>query len=273
MMREKMVADMIGALYDGDPEGRSRTAKGFAGLGPFGEFAWKYLIERVEPSEPGGTAGEPGALQREFTEMMIDKYHEINRRVESCTAQGLPLGSVLEKVREGMSPSTGQEKKVIEICLKWIALKATVLRLAEQMPLERIASDFQVSDKCVREVYFDFVEILLSDYMGNDHYRTLDHEHQERLKGLFLKVVIRELTVQEFVLQARAERRRIDREIAGCTLSDLLDLSGVRAKSAMRLFMGSGGKITEQELVEWAEEKQVGRDELESLLSMRSRTA
>lgn len=263
-----MGVDIVKDLYKNNPEVLSEILERFAALGPFGEFGWQYLIKRIEPTEPHRTIKEWQAQEKQLLQTLLDRHAEFSRWVEKYTDQGLSLGEALDKAKESMSPSTRQEKRVIELCLKWKALENVLRSLSENKSLEVIAADFHVTDKCVREVYHDFAEFMISDYMGEDCYRNLNHEQQEHLKGLFVDTLNKELTVQEFALQLGAIKRQISREIREYTLQDLWGLTREQAPHAMRLFLESGGLIGEQDLIAWACDKGLKQEDLEAFLSM-----
>lgn len=272
MTEEKLVADIVRGLYGDDSAVQDEMQKRFAALGPFGEFGWRYLIKRIESTEPHRTMEEWQALQKQLTETLIENHGEFSLWVEKYRDEGLPFGDALEKARERMSPSTKEDKKVLEISLKWLALERITSGVEENRPLEVIAGDFHVSEKCVREVYYDFVEIMVSDYMGDDYYRNLGTDRREHLKRLFIDILSRDLSIQEFSLQIMALKREIIGKIHGYSLADLSDLPKEQAKYAMRLFLESGGEIGEQDLVAWAGDKDIKPEELDALLTARSHT-
>ncbi|MBN2123473.1 MAG: hypothetical protein JW821_04210 [Deltaproteobacteria bacterium] len=269
MTETRMVADILRELHEKVPGLKSEIRKKAAEMGAFGEFGWPYLIERVETAEPCRNREQWRALQRKITERIIEDYRTFRKRFGEYLQQGLPYGDALEKARESMPPSSKTDREIVEFSLKWVSLEGILQGLAENRSLEKIAVEWGVSHKWIKEIYFDFLEIVLSDFMGKDCYQVLSREKQGELKNLFMEVLAEQRSIAEFHARLKDLKKEIAQKLREVTPDVLKGLPEDRAKAFVRFFLESGGRISERELVLLAADKGIGGEDLEALLSLR----
>ena len=265
MAEEMLAMDKVKELYEKDGSRGDEVLKKFESLRALGEFGWRYLVKKKEAFDSFDTAHNQERYLRELTEGMIEKHGEYKKQIETCLHEGLSFGESLEQARERLAPLSPLEKEVVELSLKWTALGNIVLDLAKGEILADIAGNWHVSDKCVREVYSDFPEVMVSDYIGNDIYQMLSAEEMEHLKVCFLKVLTEAMSIQEYAFLAKDLKGRILKQIKSYEIKDFFELPKGQAGPALNIFLESGGKIDEKALVALANEKGINQEEFESL--------
>lgn len=265
MAEEMLAMDTVKKLYENDGSRGYEVLKRFESLGALGEFGWRYLVKKKEAFNAYDTVHNQQYYLRELTECMIAKHGEYKKKIEACLHEGLSFGDSLEQARERLAPLSPLEKEVVELSLKWTALESIISNLAKGEILADIAGNWHVSDKCVREVYNDFPEVMVSDYIDDDIYQMLSAEEMNNLKDCFLKVLTCAMSIQEFAFLAKGLKGRILKQIKSYDLKDFFDLPKEKARPALNVFLGSGGKIDEKTLVALANEKGINQEEFESL--------
>lgn len=269
-MTQEILADrMVKDLFKDDPLQGEAIGKKFEALSAFGEFGWRYLLNRIERLPSYESAGDPHHILKELAKTLVEKQGQYRKVVETHVDREAPFGAVLLKAMEGLSPLSPLEKEVLEFTLKWIALEKVLAAINRRESLGDIARNLHVSEKWVREIYYDFTEVVVSDYLGNDLYKILSQDDQELLKTLFLRVINREKTVQEFVLFVKGLQAQVLKRIRHFNIRDLLTLPVEQARHALKVCLESGVDLAEKELIAWANEKGIDQVELERLLELR----
>lgn len=269
MTQEILAERMVKDLFKDDPLQGEDIGKKFEALSAFGEFGWRYLLKRTKNLQSYESAGDPHHILKELAKTLVEKQEQYKKIVETYVAREASFGAVLLKAVEGLSPLSPLEKEVLEFTLKWIALEKVLAALNRRESMADIARNLRVSEKWVRETYYDFTEVVVSDYLGNDLYEILHGDDQERMKTLFLHVVNGEKPIQEFALFVKGLQARIKKRIQRFKIRDLQALPIEQARHALKVCLESGVDFPEKELIAWANEKGMDQEELERLLELR----
>lgn len=269
-MTQELLADrMVKDLFKDDPLQGEVIGKKFEALSAFGEFGWRYLLKRIGKLQSYESTGDPNHYLKELAKTMVEKQEQYKKIVDTYVAREAPFGAVLQKAMEGLSPLSPLEKEVLEFTLKWIALEKVLAALNRQESMADIAQNLHVSEKWVRETYYDFTEVVVSDYLGDDLYQILPQDDQEYLKNLFLHVINREKSLQEFAFFVKGLQIQLLKRIRRFNIGDLQALSLEQARHALKACLESGVDFPEKELIAWANEKGFDQVEIERLLELR----
>lgn len=268
MIDEMSASEALKKLYQHNAAQQEEIREKFCALGPFGEFAWTYLLNKLESSDTHEAVRDRGDFQRELMETIIREFSRYRGQFEDCRGQGMPFGEALEKARENLKPLTARENEVVEFCLKWTALENIVTTVASGTALEDIADIWHVSHKCVREAYNDFPEVIIGDYMGVDIYQSLPPDEQEELMVFFKKVLTGTQSVQEYAFLVKGIKARFLNRLQAVSPDELFKLPKEKARHAMKVFLSHGGTMDERALIAWAKEKGIKQEELESLIAL-----
>ncbi len=265
MAEEMLAMDAVKKLYEKSDSRGQDVIKKFQSLGPLGEFGWLYMVKKKGIFYSYDTVRKEEGYLRELTECMIEKHGEYKKHVDACLREGISFGESLEQARERLAPLSPLEKEVVELSLKWTALERIISELAKGEILANLAGGWHVSDKCVREVYNDFPEVLVSDYIGNDVYRMLPPEKTEHLNTCFLKVLSEAMSIQEYAFLAKGLKGQILKQIKSFEIRDFFGLPKKQVAPALNIFLTSGGTMEDKDLIALANEKDINQEELEAL--------
>ncbi len=263
-----LALEKVKKLYKNDATERNEIIERFESLGALGEFGWRYLVKKKEILESSEAVRDRESFQRELTENMIKKHVEYRKRVEECLQRGLYFGECLEQARDGLAPLSSIEKEIIELSLKWTALEKVISGLSAGEALESFAVNWHVSEKCIREIYDDFPEVMVSDYIGNDIYQVLPLEDKDQLKIAFLRVLTKDMSIPEYAFLIKGLKGQALKRICSFNEKDFFQLPKEQIRPALEIFLEYGGKIDEKALIDLTNEKGITQAEMESLLSL-----
>ncbi len=263
-----LALEKVKKLYIMDASKRKEVTERFESLGALGEFGWRYLIKKKGNFESGDAVRDRVSFQKKLTENMIKKHIEYGKQMEVCLQRGLHFGECLEQARDGLGPLSSIEKEIVELSLKWTALENIISGLSGGEPLESLAGNWHVSEKCIREIYYDFPEVMVSDYIGNDVYQMLSSENKDRMKVSFLKVLANDMSIQEYAFLTKGLKDQTLKRIRSFNEKDFFELPKDQVRSALVIFLEYGGRIDEKTLIALTNEKGITQAEMESLISL-----
>ncbi|MFZ7113329.1 MAG: hypothetical protein ACOWYE_16730 [Desulfatiglandales bacterium] len=266
MTEDMLIIHTVKELFENDHYNQAQIPAKFESLGPFGEFGWRYLEKRLGTTDSREAVRDRHDFQRQLTKTLIEKYEAYSRHFKSYLNQGLSCGKALEKAMETLSPFTPLEREVVEFCLKWTALENILSEISKGVILETIAGHWGVSDKWIREAYDDFLEVMVSDYLGKEHYEILPSSEQEDLRNSFLKVLTGAMSLQEYTFLVAGLKARQLRRLRSLSVKELFAIPREKGRFAVKLFLENGGKIDESTLIAWARGQGINQEELEDLL-------